>query len=196
MEVDRCGVPSEVVSTRILPAWESIQKYALASGEWYDAYCGVIRRETSTKKDPFQPSMGAGFSYTLVDGEIRYHAPVNLVITSLYVNFLKYAYIPAMLAHIVSYGKSERGDMPRNTFLGKMENVYLVSLKIPFFKKKRLENVPSTTAYTARRREYISRNPDGQGHGKIRYTREDYWGITLRSCRRGGYQRVLDVSQL
>ena len=95
--------------------------------------------------------MDASFPYTTVDGEICYHAPGNLVITSLYVNFLKYAYIPAMLAHVVSYVKSDRGAMALKTFMGEMEDVYLVGLKTPASKKKMLESVPSTTAYATRR---------------------------------------------
>ena len=149
-EAERCGVSSEVASIRILPAWESIQKYALANGEWYDGYCGVTRRETSTKKDPFQPSLDAVFPYTLVDGEIRYHAPNNLVVTSLYLNFLEYACIPAMLAHAVKFWKSDRRDIALKTFMGEMENVYLVGMKTPFFKKKRLGSVPSKEAHAAR----------------------------------------------
>ena len=138
-EAERCGVSSEVASTRVMPAWESIQKYAFANEERYDAYCGVTRWKTSTNKDPFQPNLNAVFPYTPVDGEISYHAPGNLVIISLYVNFLKYAYIPGMLSHVVSSVKSNRGDMALKTFMGEMEDVYLIDMKTLFPKKKKKE---------------------------------------------------------
>ena len=175
-EAERCGVTNEVASKRTLPAWESIQKYALANGEWYDSYSGLRRGETSASKDPFQPNVDGVFPYAINDGEIHYHAPSNLVVTSLYLNYLKHAYIPAMLAHIVTYLKSNRGDMALITFMREMEDVYLMGLKTPFFMKKRLRSVPSNEAYAARRREWISGLPDGKGHGSISYTRKHYVG--------------------
>lgn len=175
-EASRCGVSSEIASTRIMPAWEDIQRYALTDGQWQDAYCSVRRRGTNTGKNPFQPSPDAIFPYTIVDGEIRYHAPGNIVVTSLYLNFFKYAYIPAMLAHVVKYLKSDRGAMALKDFLGEMANVYLVGMKTPFFKKKRLENVPSDAAYAATRQEWITGLPRGQVHDGARYTRKHYVG--------------------
>ncbi|KAM0799803.1 hypothetical protein BDR22DRAFT_281095 [Usnea florida] len=82
-------VTYEIGTRSTLPAWESIQQYALKNGEWYDDYCGISRRESTTSKNPFQPSVDGVFPYAIVDGEICYHAPGNLVVTSLYVAFLK-----------------------------------------------------------------------------------------------------------
>ena len=45
------------------------------------------------EKDPFQASIGGVFPYILVDGEIQYHAPGNIITTTLCPNFLKYAFI-------------------------------------------------------------------------------------------------------
>ena len=148
----------------------------MANGEWYDGYCGLRRRESGANKDPFQPSVDGIFPYAIIDGEISYHAPNYLVVTSLYLSFLEYAYIPAMVAHIVTYLRSDRGDIALRDFMKEIEDVYLPGLKTQMFKKKGLESVPSNEAYAARRREWISGLPDGQGHGSSRCTRKDYVG--------------------
>ena len=75
LEAERCGVSTNIASTRTMPAWEITQQYALANGEWYDGYCGMTRRQTSTSKNPFQPSLDAVFPYTLVNSEITVSPP-------------------------------------------------------------------------------------------------------------------------
>ena len=58
-----------------------------------------------------------------MDGEKHYHAPSNIVITSLYLDYLKDTFIPAMLAHIVKFLKSDRGIMALKDFMGEIEDV-------------------------------------------------------------------------
>ena len=140
--------------------------------------------------------MDAIFPYTIVDDEICYHAQGNLVITSLYVNFLKYAYIPAMLAHVVRFLDSDRGAVALKEFMGEMGNVHLVGMQTPFFKKKRLEKVPSTEKYAARRREWISGSLSGR-LDEITYTRRDYAGKCSPEPSAGwkpdGFERIENV---
>ena len=99
-----------------------------------------------------------------------------------------------MLAHVVMYVKSDRGVMALNDFMREMEDVYLVGLKTPVLKKKRLESVPSNAAHAARRREWISGLPDWPAHGKIRYTRKHYMGNSSSEPFRGwvleGFERM------
>lgn len=61
------------------------------------------QKSNSVGRGPFQPSSDAVFPYIILDGETQYHAPGNIFVTALYVNMLKYTFIPAMLAHIVKF---------------------------------------------------------------------------------------------
>ena len=146
-DAKRCKTPREVAFARMEPGWGSLSQYALSDGQWQDGYCSTSRSTSGVvdwhMKDPFMPSLDAVFPYGLSDGQMQYHVPGNLVVTTLYINLLKYTYIPAMLAHLVNYVKSDHGPEAVKRFMKEMEDVYLVGLRTPYVMKKRLLAGPS-----------------------------------------------------
>ena len=175
-DAQRCKAPREVAFARMEPGWGSLSQYALSDGQWQDGYCSTSRSTSGVidyhMKDPFMPSPDAVFPYVLSDGQMQYHAPGNLFVTTVYINLLKHTYIPAMLAHLVNYMKSDHGPEAVKRFMKEMEDVYLVGLRTPWVMKKRLLASPSE--YAAAKREWITGLPGSFGHGKMQFTQKHY----------------------
>ena len=172
-EAKRCSIPHEVYSARVLPIWRSLQQHALIGGQWQDAYCLVDRRSVAGR-NPFLPSFEAVFPYIVFEGKTQYHAPGNVVITALYINLLKHTYIPALLSHVANYIRSDRGPEAVKRFMMEMEDVYLISLRTPYNKKKRLSASVGSSEYASIKREWVTGLPGSHGHEKMQYTQKHY----------------------
>lgn len=159
-------------------AWRGLSQNALDDGQWKDGYCDTIRWQSADidnhTRDLFRYSIDVMFSYTIWNQRLQYHAPGNLVVTALYVNWMKHIYAPAILQHVVSYMKSDHKSEAMEAFIERIQNIYLLGLRTPYLVKSRLALSITTNEYASIRREWTTGIAGARGLQHIRYSQRHY----------------------
>lgn len=88
--------------------------------------------------DPFSASIDAVFPYGSYDGERRLHAPKNTVTTSLWANYTKHAFLPAVLAVLAKFINQDPADQDIEDLLKFMDDIYRCNRVLSYHKKQRL----------------------------------------------------------
>ena len=115
-----------------------------------DVYTGALRQvvpprrdRKSKRKQPFVVSFDGWFPYVFHQSRIRYHVSENIVPVALYINYLKWTFVPAMLQILVDY----RGQTTKDTeaFVKDMDGIQAIALQIAHRKKLRLQQADHLT---------------------------------------------------
>ena len=176
-DVKKAGLPSSAAVPRMHAAWQSLSQYAMSDGHWQDGYCKTVRSMEddidNQTRNPFRLSIDAVFPFTLSRGQMMYHAPGHLVVTALYIHLMKSTFIPAMLAHVAEYIGSDHKSRDLESFMQKMENVYLVGLQSPFTIKARIKTKVSVAEHASIKREWVA-GCVTNGQGRMQYIQKHY----------------------
>jgi hypothetical protein len=138
-----------------------------SSQEWVNAYTqqptNIQRmideystRTANYKRNAFGPSLDAVFPFAEFNKSYWTHCHTNIVLISLAMQFAKYTYIPAVLAHLGHY---LRNEITLDQVMDRMNQVHEVGLQSAFAKSLRLQKDFNETKFTALQREWLAGRP-------------------------------------